>query len=95
MESLCPLCKTVLDTVYKDLDPWQCCKCGMHYLPTRSTYKKDVGEYVVIWIVGNYMQSNSRIYGSSGIPNTVLLWRGSLLPFDVSEDMIKIMLTFS
>lgn len=93
-QTLCPLCNVVLDNVEECEDnyPWVRCQCGMLHRIYSGDYKRHIGNYLVRWSLYP-LPEQSRIYDTRFVWDE-LVWKGHLLPFDVSEDMIKIVLTF-
>jgi len=102
MKDKCPICLIEWDdatdnTMYRYI----LCKgrCGISYIEGRRKYKKCVGKYVVYWDIEcmerGWDDDVVRIYHNIREP-----YRGErilicgMVPYDVSEDMIRMMLVF-
>lgn len=91
MSLLCPLCNTVKDNVIEEDDfSWaRCAVCLMCYIPNLEYYRRRVGPYWVYW---NYRFPYP--YSSIWTTNGDDVYNGDPLPIDISEDGLKIVLTF-
>jgi len=105
MKDRCPLCGCKWKAAALDSVTYSPCvgECGMWYLIEQRKYKRYVGKYVVYWNLNKgYVLSWNLNKGGEDIvhvwdnkPNSLqLLYVGPTLPYDITEDMIKLYLTF-